>query len=169
MGTTKTLAKGCGIFALAFASILTIGPIVGPSQESAASEKQPTAVVAEAEADEPQEFIPPPLWNEPKNPFFALAKITAQSVRACRAAALAFDSNRRLEMAEKVVSACEADADKGAGRDCTMYAVRVASAASKFIHQMKMIEANNPAWQGMTDIIRGHNDEARDYAKRCET
>lgn len=166
MGTTKTLAKGCGIFALAHAGILTIGSIVGPPQESAASEKQPTAVVAEA--DEPQEFIPRALSNEPKNPFFPLAKITADSVRACRAAALAFDSNRRLEMAEKVVSACEADADKDAGRDCTMYAVRVASAASKFIHQMKMIEDDNPAWRGMMDIIRGHNDEARDYAKRCE-
>lgn len=99
--------------------------------------------------------------------FFPLASPAAASVRGCRAAALAFDTNRRLEMAEKVVAACEKDAAGIGDADCKMYAVRVGSAASKFVHQMKMIQANNPAWQGMTEIIRDHNERAREYAAKC--
>lgn len=102
--------------------------------------------------------------------FFPLASPAAASVRACRDAALAFDSNRRLEMAEKVVAACEADADAGkGGRDCTFYAVRVSSAASKFVDQMKMIQSGNPGWQGMAAQIRDHNERAKEFAARCSS
>jgi len=106
----------------------------------------------------------------PERPtFFPLASPAAASVRACRAAALAFDTNRRLEMAEKVVAACEKDAAGIGDADCKMYAVRVGSAASKFVHQMKMIAANNPAWAGMTDVIRDHNQRAKEFAARCRS
>jgi len=104
---------------------------------------------------------------EPKDTFFPLAPISAESVRACRTAALAFDTNRRLEMAEKVVATCEADANKDATHDCTMYAVRISSAASKFIDQMKMIEENNPGWAGMSEAIRWHKEEAKKFAAKC--
>lgn len=105
--------------------------------------------------------------DEHESTFFPLASADANTVAKCRAAALAFDTNRRIEMAEKVVAACEKDAAGIGDADCKMYAVRVGSAASKFVHQMKMIEANNPAWQGMTDVIRDHNERAKEFARRC--
>lgn len=97
--------------------------------------------------------------------FFPVA--TGPSVAKCAREAKAFNTNRRVEQALKVDTACQAEMNgSDLSPDCREYAVSVWTASGKF---QRAMEADAGQGANLAEVIRYHRESAFKAAPGCKT